>query len=442
MPPRYLAVPVNGPVHACNPGIPGSTAPLRGIALANDGRVLGEADCGSTTGGSLPFVTFPDGLDEIYSRGTFDFAEPAGFLSDGRILMVGDWCPPVSGPCTSALAIGRPLALDPVVLASSASAVPVVTGTQELGWAVGWGPITASGGWRLRAEGSLEALTVAKGSAVTPEGVSPTGVAAGHAYQGALPVAVRWSAASSAGAVLAPLEPFAASRAHGVGDDGSAIGESAGRAVWWYFPSGPSALLPAGSASVATHMAGNPAAANPLGFAIFGTHANGTRLFRANAPLGPSSWSDLMPIDGSAQIAQIEVVAAPRPDLMVARGLTPLYQPVGFVWTLGDQLRRLDSVVVNPPETPQGQPVLPLVAVDANASRTILAEHGFGGRPYLLHLLGPGDVDGDGAVNGADLAQLLDNWGTVPAGRRDAADFDGNGAVNGGDLSVLLSNWS
>ena len=45
-------------------------------------------------------------------------------------------------------------------------------------------------------------------------------------------------------------------------------------------------------------------------------------------------------------------------------------------------------------------------------------------------------------MNGADLAQLLDNWGTVPAGRRDAADFDGNGAVNGGDLSVLLSNWS
>ncbi|MSQ91081.1 MAG: hypothetical protein EXS01_06800 [Phycisphaerales bacterium] len=49
-----------------------------------------------------------------------------------------------------------------------------------------------------------------------------------------------------------------------------------------------------------------------------------------------------------------------------------------------------------------------------------------------------GDFNGDGAVNGADLAQLLSAWGATSG----AADINGDGIVNGGDLAVLLSNWT
>lgn len=50
----------------------------------------------------------------------------------------------------------------------------------------------------------------------------------------------------------------------------------------------------------------------------------------------------------------------------------------------------------------------------------------------------PGDLDGNGVVDGADLAILLTDWGQsgVPA------DLNGDGVVDGGDLAVLLSNWS
>jgi hypothetical protein len=50
----------------------------------------------------------------------------------------------------------------------------------------------------------------------------------------------------------------------------------------------------------------------------------------------------------------------------------------------------------------------------------------------------PGDLDGNGVVDGADLAILLTDWGQsgVPA------DLNGDGIVDGGDLAVLLSNWS
>lgn len=47
------------------------------------------------------------------------------------------------------------------------------------------------------------------------------------------------------------------------------------------------------------------------------------------------------------------------------------------------------------------------------------------------------DLDGDGIVNGADLAVLLSAYGSPGPG-----DLDGNGTVDGADLSVLLAAWS
>jgi len=47
----------------------------------------------------------------------------------------------------------------------------------------------------------------------------------------------------------------------------------------------------------------------------------------------------------------------------------------------------------------------------------------------------PSDFNGDGFVNGADLATLLSNWGT------DGADLTNDGITNGADLANLLSNW-
>lgn len=52
----------------------------------------------------------------------------------------------------------------------------------------------------------------------------------------------------------------------------------------------------------------------------------------------------------------------------------------------------------------------------------------------------PGDANGDGLVNGADLSVLLSQFSqSVPPGT--GADFNQDGVVNGADLSVLLSNF-
>ena len=49
-----------------------------------------------------------------------------------------------------------------------------------------------------------------------------------------------------------------------------------------------------------------------------------------------------------------------------------------------------------------------------------------------------GDLDGDGAVNAADLAALLAAWGACGDC---AADLDGDGSVGAADLSILLAAW-
>jgi len=48
-----------------------------------------------------------------------------------------------------------------------------------------------------------------------------------------------------------------------------------------------------------------------------------------------------------------------------------------------------------------------------------------------------GDLNGDGFVNGIDLADLLGQWGGKGSG-----DLDGDGTVGGGDLAILLSGWT
>lgn len=434
VPPRFFARPVEGVQYLCNPSDPSSSAAVHGVALANDGRVACVAQCGTTSGGARPFVVMPTGDVVPYAHGTFTFATPAGFRPDGELLLIGDWCPPVSGTCTTAVASSVPAALGNVaVLASSSVTTSVANDVEETGWAVGWGATSVSGAWRVRPDGGFESLEMSGAGGVDVWDVSPSGVAVGSAYVGGSLQALRWSPTSSA-SILPPLKAGLPTQALAVGLDGTAAGSSGGRAVWWFANGTVTPLLPAGSQSEATAIAGHSAAANPLGFAIFGTHAGGTRMFRA---IGPSVWTDLGPFDASAQFNNFRVVSAPQPDLMLAHAQTTLYQLVPFVWTFGDSLRRLDRMIVN----------LDLAAlsnievVDANASGTVLINTGTSLAPYTLTRLEAGDTDGDGRVNGADLARLLATWGAVPAGIRGAADFDGDGDVDAGDLGFLLSQW-
>lgn len=53
----------------------------------------------------------------------------------------------------------------------------------------------------------------------------------------------------------------------------------------------------------------------------------------------------------------------------------------------------------------------------------------------------PGDLDGDGAVTGADLAILLSAWGPCGDCAKCPADLDGDCMVGGADLSIQLANW-
>ena len=48
------------------------------------------------------------------------------------------------------------------------------------------------------------------------------------------------------------------------------------------------------------------------------------------------------------------------------------------------------------------------------------------------------DINGDGIVDGADLARILGSWGTSAPG----GDLNGDGIVNGADLAIVLANWT
>lgn len=67
----------------------------------------------------------------------------------------------------------------------------------------------------------------------------------------------------------------------------------------------------------------------------------------------------------------------------------------------------------------------------------------FGSFPRLLVMRGftqtapcPADLSRDGKVDGADLTELLGNWG-----QPGASDLDGSGTTDGGDITAVLGAW-
>ncbi len=57
---------------------------------------------------------------------------------------------------------------------------------------------------------------------------------------------------------------------------------------------------------------------------------------------------------------------------------------------------------------------------------------------YELVPLTPGDINGDGVIDGADLGLFLAAWGSANF----AADINGDGVVDGADLGLLLASWT
>lgn len=54
----------------------------------------------------------------------------------------------------------------------------------------------------------------------------------------------------------------------------------------------------------------------------------------------------------------------------------------------------------------------------------------------------PFDLDGDGSVDGADLALVIAAWGACPGVPSCAEDFNGDGEVSGADLGSLIAAWT
>jgi hypothetical protein len=50
----------------------------------------------------------------------------------------------------------------------------------------------------------------------------------------------------------------------------------------------------------------------------------------------------------------------------------------------------------------------------------------------------PGDLNGDGEVNGEDVGIFLSQWGSSDG----IADINGDGLVDGADFGILIANWT
>ena len=65
---------------------------------------------------------------------------------------------------------------------------------------------------------------------------------------------------------------------------------------------------------------------------------------------------------------------------------------------------------------------------------------GFSGMDSI-RIIGPGDVNADGFIDGSDLSIIISHWGQSGLGW-ELGDLNGNGIVDGSDYSQVLSYWN
>jgi hypothetical protein len=110
-----------------------------------------------------------------------------------------------------------------------------------------------------------------------------------------------------------------------------------------------------------------------------------------------------------------------------------------FVYDAESGIRDLNTLTV---------PVLGFTMMTATAinNNGWIAGYGYGGggmyRSFVLKPILAADLNGDGAVNAADLALLLGQWGTAGSAGSGNGDLDGDGLVGGADLAALLGAWT
>lgn len=116
----------------------------------------------------------------------------------------------------------------------------------------------------------------------------------------------------------------------------------------------------------------------------------------------------------------------------------------GFVWTADTGMRSAAQFLLDGGVTvPSNLLLLDLSAISDDGSTIVgvafdTTLNRYRGFRILVSSPCDADLNGDGSVNGADLAILLGDWG---AGKGSPADLNGDGIVNGADLAILLGAW-
>ena len=137
----------------------------------------------------------------------------------------------------------------------------------------------------------------------------------------------------------------------------------------------------------------------------------------------------------SAMMAQADGIVSPAEQAV----LNQQYQHTPYVASLSGGFMPLQERVIG--ESPA---TLDLCSViDMNDAGQVAVE--FCSNSYgpcaILTPARPGDANGDGLVNGTDLALILGYWGQYPTDGVCGPDLDMNGVIDGVDLTLCLGDW-
>ena len=415
-PPRYRAA----PLQAFEGGI------TRAYSLNDDGLSTGESGSGSVLPGTHAFVAQPDGtLANIETLVGYHISSGEVVNSSGQ---VAGTLTVFAGQVGLSTVFRYTPGVGMVNLGTLGGTSGWITDMNDRGDIIGvW--TDAGGTWRgflYTDKGGMQSLDALVGATSRPMDINNAGQVVGYYYQASQARAFLWDGA------LHDLGTLGGGRsqAYYVNDNGVVVGgaelpDGTSRAFRFTFEAGMQPLplpLPGSTECVAQVITSSGI--------IAGWHQHGPQrrgfifgptdgMNDIGVGIGNTTWTGAVGAndDGVALFVQVD---------------EQTYEVRALVCSTAFGTHDLNDLVV-------GQP-LPwsiVTAAGINSRGQVLV--GWWSSAALLTPVTPGDLNGDGHVDQADLGALLAHYGVENGATYEQGDIDGDGAVSQADLGILLA---
>jgi probable HAF family extracellular repeat protein len=408
------------------------------LDINESGIVSGVSGSSMTNPGQHAVIWTGEALTNLDPM--FDLSEASVINDAGMTAGVGHFCPPMNGPCTGVIARALPGG-EFVAIGSLGGPNGQVLDISSTGEFVGWwsNDQFSARAFRFTEQDGLLELGTLGGFASAALATNDAGQVVGWSYTSALQQhAFLWQDGTMSD--LGTLGG-AQSQAADISSDGTIVG-------WAMTADGQAHAFRSIKGGELQDIQSLPNAISSSALVI-GDNGAIAGLWHDGVSERPFLYTDA---DGMIDLGLPDVdnllaffgeMHMTSDGIVAGAAVNNLYQAFAWIWSRESGMRLLQDLVVNDAKIQ----ILGIGGMNESGVIAVNGQHPETFNPQVAAVLIPvaaEDLNADGLIGAADLAELLASWGKCPPPDAGSclADLTGDSVVGPADLAQLLSSWN